>query len=249
MNLPPHHNGDCYSAAPKGLIPVWCGGLLHQLKKAVFRFNHGRIEKKIIRASREDNDFFFIQIGSNDGVSGDPIHKFVVSYRWQGVLVEPVRYLFRMLLATYKNQPGLFFENAAIDKEAGYKSFYSVRKVNGPDHALWYEKLGSFNKEHLLKHRRKIPDFDDRLIEEKVRCMTLKDLLIKYNINKINLLHIDAEGYDYEIIKTIPFNEIKPIMILYENKHLSVSDKSACKELLRSHGYKLIKSKDTFAYL
>ena len=35
----------------------------------------------------------------------------------------------------------------------------------------------------------------------------------------------------------------------YENKHLSPGDKKACKELLRRHGYVIIKAKDTFAYL
>lgn len=223
--------------------------LLFRLKKSIFRFNQRRIEEKIIHISQKDSDFFFIQIGSNDGISGDPIHKFIINYHWRGILVEPVSYLYAELLATYKNQKELFFENVAIDKEAGYRSFYRIRKADESKHIFWYEKLGSFNKEHLLKHRKKIPDFDEKFLEEKVKCLTLETLLKKYNVKKINLLHIDAEGYDYEIIKMVSFNGIKPQMILYENKHLSADDKSACKNLLRSHGYKLIKSKDTFAYL
>jgi len=223
--------------------------LMHRLKKLIFKFNQRRIEKKIIKASRGDSGFFFIQIGSNNGLSGDPIRKFIISCRWRGILIEPVRHLFDRLLVNYKNQPGLSFENVAIDKEAGYKSFYSIRGAGRGSLVSWYEKLGSFSKEHLLKHRRKIPDFNTRLTEEKVRCITLKNLLEKYQVTKVNLLHIDAEGYDYEIIKAIPFDEVTPQMILYENKHLSAEDKSGCRKLLRSHGYKLIKSKDTFAYL
>ena len=40
---------------------------------------------------------------------------------------------------------------------------------------------------------------------EDVKCVSLDSLLVKYNINNIDLLIIDAEGYDYEIIKAIPF--------------------------------------------
>ena len=222
--------------------------LLHNLKRALFRLNQLRIEKKIIRSGRNNKDFFFIQIGSNNGVSGDPIHPFIVNYRWRGILIEPVRYLYEKLLATYQNQKGLFFENVAIDREQGVKNLYRI-KGTGADHIAWYEKLGSFNKDHLMKHRRKIPDFDERLIEEKVACTTLKALLAKHKVTCIDLLHIDAEGYDYEILKTVPFHEIKPAMILYENKHLNPDDKLACRKLLKSHGYTLIKGRDTFAYL
>lgn len=222
---------------------------IHRLKKAVFRFNTLRIEKKIRQVSRRHKDFFFIQIGSNDGVSGDPIHKFVAEYGWRGLLIEPVPYLYQKLLTSYQGVSGLFFENVAIDKESGEKSFFYIKSADTAGKVFWYEKIGSFNKAHLLEHRDKIPDFNSRLTEEKVSCSTLKALLQKYHIAKINLLHIDAEGYDYEIIKTVPFAETKPQMILYENKHLNPGDKAACKNFLRSYGYKLIKSKDTFAYL
>jgi FkbM family methyltransferase len=221
----------------------------HQLKRAVFRFNQKRIDGRIVRESQNDSDFFFVQVGSNDGVSGDPIHKFIVQYHWRGLLIEPIPYLYKKLMAVYAHQSNLFFERVAIDREPGEKHFYYIRSAGGSAKMAWYEKLGSFDKEHLVKHRAKIPDFDKRLVEATVPCVTLEMLFAKHRIAKINLLHIDAEGYDYEIIKTIPFSEIKPQMILYENKHLSQSDKAACKELLKSHGYKLIKGKDTFAYV
>ncbi len=222
---------------------------LERAKRMVFKFNQRRIDEKIAAASHSATSFFFIQIGSNDGISGDPIYKYVKNFNWHGILIEPVEYLYKKLLANYQGQQGLFFENVAIDKSAGYKNFYSLKNLSGTGHVAWYEKLGSFNKEHLLKHKDKVPDFDLRLMEQSVKCVTFKSLLAKYAVTKINLLHIDAESYDYEIIKTIPFEIIKPAMILYENKHLNIGDKQDCKKLLRSHGYKFIKSKDTFAYL
>ena len=237
-----------FGKSPDKFIMKTASQILHRLKRTVFHFNQKRIEN-IIQSRQGSQDFFFIQVGSNDGISGDPLHEFIVRYRWKGILVEPVPYLYEKLLATYRDQHGLIFENVAIDNAAGEKRFYYLRRARGAGHAVWYERIGSFHKEHLLKHRGKIPDFDRLLVEENVKCATLKALLQKYAVTNINLLHVDAEGYDYEIIKTVPFDEIKPRMILYENKHLSATDKAACKQLLKSHGYKLIKSKDTFAYL
>jgi hypothetical protein len=34
-------------------------------------------------------DFFFIQIGANNGMTGDPIRKYILKYHWRGILVEP----------------------------------------------------------------------------------------------------------------------------------------------------------------
>lgn len=227
--------------------------LLHRLKKVVFKINQIRINRIMIAHSKKNKDFFFIQIGSADGKSGDPIYSFVVKYQWRGILVEPIPYLYEKLKENYKNQDRLFFENVAISSEAGDKNFYYIKSQNPESESTpWYERLGSLNREHLTKHvdkiKKRIPG-DNLIIREKVKCHNIDFLLNKYNVQKINLLHIDAEGYDYEIIKMIPFHKIKPDMIFYEEKHLGPGDRVLCKNLLKSNGYKLIKSKDAFAYL
>ncbi|MGA7937607.1 MAG: FkbM family methyltransferase [Kovacikia sp.] len=79
--------------------------------------------------------------------------------------------------------------------------------------------------------------------------MTFARLIEENNVSKLDLLHIDTEGYDYEIIKLIDFQKIKPSIILYESKHLNESDKSACLQLLREQSYITIElGGDTLAY-
>ena len=47
----------------------------------------------------------FVQIGSNDGKTGDPIYELVSkNQHWKGVLVEPVDFLHRKLKANYSNR-------------------------------------------------------------------------------------------------------------------------------------------------
>jgi hypothetical protein len=72
----------------------------------------------------------------------------------------------------------------------------------------------------------------------------------RYHVAKLDLLHIDAEGYDDEIIKMIDFKRIQPGIIQYEHMHLSPERRSACEELLKKHGYRIINGfADVIAYL
>ena len=209
----------------------------------------GRKYFKIISNNAEKiTDFFFIQIGSNDGITGDPIHNYVIKYKWSGILVEPVKYLFDKLRKNYQNRDNLFFENVAIAEKDGYKNFYGIKE--GAKSFIWYDQLGSLVPESVLKFKKYIPNFDDHFVTEKIKCMSFPSLIHKHEVKKIDLLHIDTEGYDYEIIKLIDFNKIKPKMILYEGDHLKEDDKLACMRLLKNQGYSLLTTRfDTFAYL
>lgn len=210
-----------------------------------------RINRVISQCSRNNENFFFVQVGSCDGKTGDPIYEFVTKFGWQGILVEPVKHLFEKLLVTYKNRAGLHFENVAISEEPGPKSIYRITSVTKNGSVPWYERSSSFNKQHLLRQidtiKRYLPTAE--IVAEQVWCRPFSYLLDKYNVQAIDLLHIDAEGYDYEIIKMVPFDRLRPQMIFYESEHLSAEDKVSCEKMLAGNGYKLIRAKDTFAYL
>lgn len=203
--------------------------------------------------SSKKKDFFFIQIGSNDGQTNDPIHKFVKEFGWKGILVEPVSEIFEKLKKNYEDSSRLTFENCAIDRKDGHRTFYRIKKNEEADTPLLEKKyqthLGSFLKEVVLKHKNAIPNFEKHFVEEEVKTLAFSTLLEKHKVEKIDLLHIDTEGYDYEIIKLIPFERLKPTMILYEHKNLKKNDSEDCRTLLRAHGYRLLEGdEDTLAY-
>jgi len=193
-----------------------------------------------IYADRQ-KDFFFVEIGAHDGISGDPIHVYIIKYKWKGILVEPVKYLFNKLVSNYKGQNNLIFENVAIGDKNETRDLYRLKQT-GDIMPSWYEELGSFYPDVVLKHKTFIPNIEDYLITERVKCVTLKDLLQKYNIIDIDLLQIDVEGYEYEIIKSIDFNSIRPKIIHYENKHLNIDDHKGCVALLKAKGYAVFDS-------
>jgi hypothetical protein len=82
-----------------------------------------------------------------------------------------------------------------------------------------------------------IPDIRERVITITVPCVTFESLCRRHSVERVDLLHIDAEGHDFEVIKTIDFECRKPAVILYEHKHLSWSDRFACRRLLARKGY------------
>jgi FkbM family methyltransferase len=189
--------------------------------------------------ARERRGVFFIQVGSNDGSHNDPLRAHLLRHGWSGIMVEPVPYVFERLRANYGAQKGVRLEQVAIGPVEGPIPFYHLAQT---DEALpqWYDQLGSFLRENIVKHADQIPRLEERILETMVQSMTFRSLCRKHDVRKIDLLHIDAEGFDYEVIKTVDFGLYAPDVLLYEHKHLSASDLAACEALLRSHDYECL---------
>jgi FkbM family methyltransferase len=181
-------------------------------------------------------DVFFIQVGAHDGRSNDSVYPFAREIGWSGILIEPVPYLFDRLVDNYRGAGGIAFENAALAEHDGRKCFYRLRET-ADELPFWYDKIGSLNLETILRHRPLIPNIDDYLLQEEVKCITFDTLVESHNVAKIDLIFIDTEGYDFNILKMIDLSRFRPKLIIYEQELLSPADKAAAHCLLRSYGY------------
>jgi len=65
-------------------------------------------------------------------------------------------------------------------------------------------------------------------------------LLDRRCVERIDVLHVDAESCDYEVLKQIDFERFRPKLILYEHRHLKADDRNAATALLSEEGYRLI---------
>jgi FkbM family methyltransferase len=194
--------------------------------------------KSIIKKELKSGKFFFIQIGSNDGKNGDPLFHFITKYNLPGILIEPIPYIFQRLKTNYRNQKNLYFENVAITNSSENLKFY--RLVESPNLPTWHNQLGSFKREVIIMHKIYIPDIEKMIVEEEINVMTFNEVMNKYSISQVSLLHIDTEGYDYEILKSIDFNKYSIKTILFENKHLSEKEYRTCIQDLELKGFKKI---------
>lgn len=208
-------------------------GYFKKIKRAIIPIIFDAI---ISFKSQKNSNFFFIQVGSCDGIKHDPIHNYVIKYNWSGILIEPVEYLFKKLAKNYCDVKGLLFLNLAISDESGYKNFYYLKETKDHIHSAYCE-LGSFSKDTILKHKKIIPNIEEYIVSKKVKTITISELKRQYNIRQIDLLNIDTEEHDYRILRSINFKNIKPKIILFEHKHLSSKEYKEIKYLLKQNNY------------
>lgn len=53
------------------------------------------------------------------------------------------------------------------------------------------------------------------------KCVSLQSLIDKHNINKIDFLSLDVEGYEAQVLKGIDFHRTRPRFILVEARYES----------------------------
>ncbi len=174
-----------------------------------------------------------VQIGSNDGKTGDPLYElFQKNPLWTGLFVEPIPYLFERLQANYTDKSRFRLENVAIN-QGEQLPFYWVdakAKQTFPDLPYWYDQLGSFDKDNIIKGLgERIEDF---IISETLEGITLPRLLERNAIKNIDILHIDAEGYDWKILSQLDLSIYQSKFILFEYHHLSKDELQAAQDFL-----------------
>lgn len=70
----------------------------------------------------------------------------------------------------------------------------------------WYDQTASFKYDAMLELEYAIPNVENYIIQEEVECATVTSLIKKHEIQKIDLVYIDVEGFDFEVIKLLDFN-------------------------------------------
>ncbi|MDC0060903.1 FkbM family methyltransferase [Candidatus Pelagibacter sp.] len=152
-----------------------------------------------------------VQIGANDGKRFDVLNVFIKKYSPKAILVEPIKENFIDLKLNYKGQNNIFFENSAIsvNNEINFLFKVTEKKLNLYDEHI--KGITSFDKSHLLKHG--VSKF--HITTEKVNSISFNELIKKYSIENLDLLMIDAEGYDGDIIIDFLSNSsLRPLIVL-----------------------------------
>lgn len=84
----------------------------------------------------------------------------------------------------------------------------------------------------------------DRAVEEAVQCVRFQTLAEKHNIEKIDILQVDAEGADFEIFNQIWELGFRPQIILIEVIRMSFRNQATLREVLLESGYKVRREGD-----
>ena len=182
-------------------------------------------------------DAVFLQIGANDGFTGDPLHVLLARERvdWRGVLVEPVAHLFGQLRQRYVHNPKLRLERAAISDEDGTAQIHYLQTDEGD--TLWLQQLASLDPEVLRSNARQFGLTNARTVVEEVPTLTVATLLRRHALSRLDLIVIDTEGLDWRILRQFDLATLRPKLILYEHQHLAVEERAEAHQFLARHGY------------
>jgi FkbM family methyltransferase len=190
--------------------------------------------------SRRTQNFFFIQIGAYDGRKDDPIYELVRRNRWSGILIEPQPDIFERLKQNYAGFSGLAFEQAAIVAEGTSWPLYKLKDEYAHLFHADHRTLSSFRPELIIRHLSEPMDVESALQKVDAPRLSFSALLKKHDVTKIDLLQIDVEGYDFQIIKSIDFEQISPRIIRFEHANLRAIEKAQCVDFLIAKDYKLL---------
>jgi FkbM family methyltransferase len=194
----------------------------------------------LVRSRILPADACLVKIGANDGYLDDPTAQLLRRRpAMRCVFVEPVPQLLSRARQRWGTDPRFNYVQAAINDGSAAEFYYvdDSAKAQLPDLHIDPDQLGSFDRQHILKH----PD-GERLApfirSLAVEGMSLDALLQVTKLTRLDILHVDAEGWDWRILSQLDLNRWQPAYILFEHIHLTEEERDEAKVRL-SPGYDL----------
>lgn len=209
------------------------------------------LDSLLYQLLKKQNHLKFLQIGANDGKRFDPFFEFVsVNHtKLEGVVLEPIRDYYHELQYNYSNYKNVVLVNKAIHNDLKEAIIYRLDKEKEHLVPEFAKGIASLYPEHHKKTKIQ----SEFIKEELVSCISLPKLIQDYNLQNLDVMIIDTEGYDYHIVKAIDFNQIQPKIIHFEHglktQTMSLKQFNYIKEVLEDNNYQLLlESADVTAY-
>ena len=196
-----------------------------------------------------------VQVGANDGAINDPLYDFVREYkdRTNLILVEPQKQLLPYLKSNYSFHDNANVFNGAVGPNSSLRLFCISEKVwdkISVPYALGWPAyraptgVTSTNREFvrnwLTQYLDKSINVDSAIEEFTVESLSLAALLERHDFpNQIDVLQIDAEGFDDQVIYASDVAQTRPRLINFEVINLSESKYADLKSHLNNFGYDL----------
>ena len=184
-----------------------------------------------------------VVIGAMDGVWYDEFVGYINGYRWSGLFVEPIPEQFRRLGQHYAGRDYAAankYENSAIAEHDGTIEMLTIdqRAVDeGKVHACFGGMSAIYPPRNGLASAgdaATVAVYGERIV---VPCLTLRTLFERHAVESVDLLWIDAEGWDYKILRQLDFSRYRPRLIRCEYINLTADEQKAIRALLIGSGY------------
>jgi len=196
-------------------------------------------DKVLHYCGRKGDNLFLINVGAMDGILFDELIGYSTMYKFKGLYVEPIPYLFNRLQNNI-SEDGNKFENSAISDYDGTIKMITIKQEaidNKLIHSCFYGMSAVWPPKNGLGS-----EGDKEVVEKygeevEVNCITFNTLLEKHDIKNFDIVSIDAEGHDYQIFKQIDLNKFRPKLIRAEWNSLNEEEQNLIKEKLDKNNY------------
>lgn len=151
-------------------------------------------------------DGIVLECGSNDGLTLSN-SRLLIEHGYSAVLIEPSS-VFKQLNELYLTNMNVQCLKVAIGDKAGKMKFWESENhvPNGTDKAL----VSTLNFEETKRWA------NVKFNEIEVDVITFKDLLIKFDHRRFDVVSIDCEGFDWQILKQIDLRAIECKVLIIE---------------------------------
>lgn len=162
---------------------------------------------------------FYVDVGANDE-EYHSVTKYFYKRGWRGINIEPIPRLYKVFEKKRRRDINL---NYAVSSSKGTLKFREYPKHDG---------LSTFSE----KSKKANEALDLPFKDYEVEVDTLKNIFKKYNVQEIDFLKIDVEGYEEAVIQGNDWEVYRPKVICIEANHRSTNWQS----MLRAHNYKRV---------
>lgn len=197
-----------------------------------------RLEDLLALQRARSAEFTALVIGAFDGNTNDPAAHFVQQHATRAVFVEPQPAPARLLRERFSDLARFSVVQAAMDQHVGTRTLYVVRQGVG-ELPQWTEQIASFDMDHLRKHAADVPGITDAIEAVPVPTVTFERLLDDEGVQHLDLLQLDAEGFDAQLLAWFPWHRLRPGLVHYEVVHMAPIDREQLGARLESMGYRV----------
>lgn len=213
-----------------------------------YAFNRRQYEKDIFQKLPDSTS---IIIGANVGdTSTDGTFTLLKDFAGKKIFVEPIPPLFEELTANIKRAgiQNSIPVNAAIGNTNGEAKMYcwDLDKIQTNGQPDWFSQICSFDRARLHNNaydtKRAVNDSPmEDIVEVSVMQVTVRNLIDSYvkSSDEISVVQVDTEGFDYHVMKQLPFEDEKfrPCAIAWEHVLLSEDQNYELLSWISEFGY------------
>jgi FkbM family methyltransferase len=150
------------------------------------------------RTLQDVKDGFYIDVGANYPEDGS-VTKLFYENGWSGINIEPENKLYNLLK---EDRPRDLNLNVAISTSVEPIEFYVSKDLGWS--TTDKTNVAELKETNMLSEIRK------------VNTMTLDEICNKYDIKLIHFLKVDVEGAEYDVLKSISFEIVRPWIVVVE---------------------------------